>query len=379
MSALPVDYLVVPPSRLTEFERLESVVASAEHAIECHRYAEAAALLVEDKPSQMAFPVLAVRALFVESWARMYLGQIPEAEALLDRARIVAEGERFTDVDRAEVLYRLGCCRLQRFSVTNAVSLLTLALELCERSGQPCERLRARTLEWRARCYQVQGDWEAGRADVERALELAIPLGDELTIAHVLFQASILAERAGQWPVARCYAEQARDLFERSDDRHHLGRVLNNLGGLSFLLGDAEQAKSYLHEALGLALEVSSEADAAQAISSLAQVHLRTGEPGEAEGQARQALDLLVGRVDFLDEIGNAHLVLGRALAEQLRDDEATASFRAAEDSFEQLGSISHRAAVWMVEGSLASQRGRPEDAVELYRRAAEALQNFHF
>jgi len=42
-----------------------------------------------------------------------------------------------------------------------------------------------------------------------------------------------------------------------------------------------------------------------------------------AEEQALHALELLEGRVDFLDEIGNAQLVLGRALLEQDRLDEA--------------------------------------------------------
>lgn len=379
MSALRVDLFVVPPSPDSELQRVEAVVAAAEHAIEHHRYAEAAAALVDNEPSLTAFPEQAVRALLAESWARMYLGQIPRAEALLERARVVAEGRRFSDVDRAEVLYRLGCCRLQRFSVTNAVSLFTLALELCNRSNLSCDRLRARVLEWRARCYQVQRDWEAARADIERALELAEALGDELTLAHVLFQASIVDERTGQLVVARCYAEQAKDLFERCGDRQSLARVTNNLGGLAFLLGEPERAKAYLLEALGFALEAGSEPDAAQAISSLAQVHLRTGEAEQAEEQARRAVELLAGRVDFLDEIGNAQLVLGRALAEQRLDAEATAWFRSAEESFEQVGSVSHRAAVWMAQGDLAAQRGRPEAAVELYRRAAEALQDFHF
>ncbi len=380
MSALPVDLLVPSFAPVGELEQFAAeAVSAAETALDDHRYEEAAAGLAGMQISPRAFPELAVRAFLAESWARMYLGQILEAEALLERARVVADGPRFTDADRAEVLYRLGCCRLQRFSVTNAVSLLTLALELADRSNLPCDRLRARILEWRARCYQVQREWEAARADVERALELAEALGDETTMAHVLFQASIVSERIGQWVVARCYAEQAKDAFERCGNRLHLGRVLNNLGGLSFLLDEPEKAKSYLRDAYGVALEVGSIADAAQAISSLAQVHLRTGELEHAERQSRRALELLAGRVDFLDEIGNAQLVLGRSLAEQLRDEEAAVWFRAAEETFEQLGSVSHRAAVWMAEGELDAKRDRLADAVAQYRRAAEALQDFHF
>jgi len=99
-------------------------------------------------------------------------------------------------------------------------------------------------------------------------------------------------------------------------------------------------------------------AEAAQAVSSLAQVHLRTGDIQTAEEQARHALELLDGREDFLDEIGNAGLVLGRSLLEQGRLDEAEQAFADADSSFEQLSSASHRAAAWVAMGDLATRRG---------------------
>lgn len=379
MSALPITLAAVAPGLDETDQWRYEIVVAAEEAIDRHQYAEAAASLADANLSPLAFPELGLRALFAESWARMYLGQIQEAEALLARARLVSDGPRFTDVDRAEVMYRLGCCRFQRSSVANAVGLLTVALELCDRSSLSCDVLRANILERRSRCYQRQRDWEAARGDIERGLELAEALNDDRTIANVLFQASLVAERTGQWAVARCYAEEAKDLFERCHDRLSVARLLNNLGGLTFLLGEPERAKSYLREALQVAEEVGSQPDAAQAISSLAQVHLRTGELGHAEEQARLAIELLVGRVDFLDELGNAQLVLGGVLTEQERYGEAADWLRSADVTFEQHGSISHRAAVWMAQGKLAAHRGQCEAGTELYRRAAEALQDFHF
>jgi tetratricopeptide (TPR) repeat protein len=85
------------------------------------------------------------------------------------------------------------------------------------------------------------------------------------------------------------------------------------------------------------------------------------------------------GRVDFLHEIGNAQLVLGRALLEQGRLDEAETSFAEAESSFDQLSSSSHRAAAWVAKGDLAAKRGDDRTAARLYRSAAEALQDFRF
>ena len=83
--------------------------------------------------------------------------------------------------------------------------------------------------------------------------------------------------------------------------------------------------------------------------------------------------------VDHLDEIGNAQLVLGRSLLEQGRLDEADKLFSAAESSFDQLSSASHRAAAWIAQGDLAGRQGDDRRAARLYRCAAEALQDFHF
>lgn len=364
----------------TARDRDEAVIARAEAAIERQDYETAADELAGwEVASEAQHPTVAVRGLLALAWARMYLGELRPALSLLGRARELAERPDGSDIERAEVLYRLGVCRYKLSSTTTAIGLLSQALELAQRSSIPSDRLRAHILEWRSRCYRRQRDWEAAREDVELALELADALDDEETRAHVLFQASLIAERNGQWILARSYAEQARALYEQIEDRTNVGRLLNNLGGLSFLLGNADQAKRYLKDAFRVALDVGSDTDAAHAVSSLAQVHLRTGDSATAEDQARRAIDLLGGREDHLDEIGNAQLVLGRALLDQGRLDEADRSFHDAETTLAQLSSVSHRAAAWVGLGDVASRRGDQAEAARLYRRAAEALQDFRF
>jgi tetratricopeptide (TPR) repeat protein len=365
----------------TERERAESAIARAEAALESSDYQialdELAPLLAPAEGTSA--PDLQFRALLAEAWGRMYLGEVRQAIALLERGRILAEGPSFTDVDRADVLYRLGCCRFKLSSVSTAIALFTQALELADRSELPCDRLRAHILEWRARSFQRHRDWEAAREDVERALELAEGLNDRHTVAHVYFQASLIAERNGRWVLARSYAERAKAIYEEVADRVNAGKLLNNLGGINFLLGKPDEAIAYLKDAFRVALDVGSDIDAGYAVSSLAQVHLRTGQPDVAEEQARKAMELLADRVDFIDEIGNAQLVLGRALLEQGRVDEAADAFSGAEASFAQLSSASHQAAAWVAQGDLAARVGDDRKAAHLYRRAAEALQDFRF
>jgi tetratricopeptide (TPR) repeat protein len=336
-------------------------------------------LLAELAGFAAAHPELAFRALVAESSARLYLGELEAALSLAERARAVSESVELSDVHRADAMFRLGCVRLRMTNVSVAISSFTLALELCDRSGAPCDRLRADILQWRSRGYQVRRDWDAARGDVERALELAVTSNDERTTAHALFQASLIAERTNQTMLAVYYAEQAKDTYERLGDQSNVGRLLNNLGGLFFLLGRQGEAVESLERAASIAVGLGATANAAQAISSLAQVHLRTGDLPAAEERARYALRLLEGRLDFVGEIGNAQLVLGRALLEQGMFAEAASSFDAADMSFERLGSASHRAAVVVARGDLERARGNCELASDLYRAAAESLQDFHF
>ena len=361
-------------------DRAQGLVSRAEAAIEAHEYEETTTILDGVEAADLAAsPELELRALLAESWAWMYQGQVRKALGIVERARGLSESPAFSDVERADVLYRLGCCREKLSSISTAISLFSQALDLCERSGLPCDRLRSHIFEWRARCYQRQRDWEAAREDVERALELAEGLNDRQTVAHVYFQASLVAERQGRWVLARSYAEQAKSLYEEVADHVNGGKLLNVLGGLNFLLGKPEEAKTYLKNAFAVALDTGNDLDAGYAISSLAQVHLRTGEIELAEKQARQALELLGDTDEVLAEVVNAQLVLGRSLLEQDRLDEADDTFALAETSFSQLSSASHRAAAWVAKGDLAARRGDDRAAARLYRDAAEALQDFRF
>ncbi|HZD86939.1 MAG TPA: tetratricopeptide repeat protein [Gaiellaceae bacterium] len=361
--------------------RLEGALARAEALYEANEDLEAAAAFTPLVATARAtgVPELQVRALVGSGLAKMRVGEQRAALKLLNEAREISEAESFSDVERADVLLRLGGCRYQLNSIQTALALLNEALGLADRSGLPCDRLKANILAWRARCWIRQRDFEAARDDVERALELARSVDDLRTIGAAYFQASQLADREGHWVLARTYAERAREAYAELSDRVHVGDLTNNLGGLNFLLGNTDEAISLLKEAFSIALETGRDVDAGRAVSSLAEIHLRTGSVEQAEEQARHALELLAERVDYLDEIGSARLTLGRALLEQNRLDEAEQEFTAAEASFEGVGSASHRAAAWVARGDLASRRGDHEVAAGLYRSAAEALQDVRF
>jgi tetratricopeptide (TPR) repeat protein len=361
--------------------RVEAGLARAEALLEGEQNQEAldALLKLDGAVRALGLPDVEVRALMATAKAQGRLGALREALERLQHARSLTERSMFSDLERAEVLFLMGLCRYLLNSAQTAVALFNEALSLIERSGLPSDMLCSNILSWRARCWRRQRDLEAAREDVERALQLAQAVEDPRTLGAAYFQASLVADRDGHWVLARTYAERAKAAYEEVADQANVARLTNNLGGLNFLLGRSDEAIAQLKEAFRIALDVGSDADAARAVSSLAQVHLRLGDHALAEEQARHALGILDGREDFTDEIGNAQLVLGRALLEQGRLEEAEQAFRGAERSFEQLGSPSHRAAAWVARGDLASERGDHESAARLFRNAAETLQDFRF
>jgi tetratricopeptide (TPR) repeat protein len=179
--------------------------------------------------------------------------------------------------------------------------------------------------------------------------------------------------------LSRNYGQRAKDLYQELNDERNVARLMLNLGGLTLLLGDEDHAVEHLKASFSRALDSDSPADAAQALGGLATVHLRRGEYDQADALARQALELLHGREDFLHEICPSQLVLGRALMERGRLEEAEDCFRAADAAAEQMASLSHRTEAWVALGDLATRRGDVRAAARLYRNAAEALQEIRF
>lgn len=365
--------------RLVPQDEVADALADADALLAKQRYADAAAELLALWDDVRHDPALALRQRLALAWCELYLGELAAAAALLEHAETIARSPRFDAAERAEVLFRQGCVTLNQGDVAEAAALFTRALETNQRSAQPRLGVSSRAHEWRARSHVCRRDWDAAARDVERAIELAVAAGDTEARANALFQASIVAERSGSRLLARCHAEQALELYRGLGNGVCIARVLNNLGCVDFLLGDVESAEEMLLAAIDAAFEAESEADFAQAVNSLAQVYLRSDRPAEARARALRAIQLLEGRTDFRDELGNAQLVVARSYRADGDPALAAEWLECAEATFASLGSASHLAVVWVAQGDLAREAGDVDHAADCYRRAAEALQDLHF
>ncbi len=358
-------------------QRLEGALHDAEQLVEEARYAEAVLAFrgVRALAGPGATPSFSLQRLRGEAWAHIRLGQLEVAMALLEEAAALAVGAGFTDLDRAAIVFQVGVVRYSESKIGEAIVLFDQSLVLAEGSDVPSDRLRSDVFHWRARCHRRNRDWVAAEEDIEHALELAEACADDRRAADALFQASLVAQRQGRWVLARTHAERSRQLFDALGDRSTVARLLNNLAGLSHLLGDDDHAIALLEEAFGMFVDLDLPVDAGYVCSSLAGIRLDRGELDAAEMNAQKALDLLGGRVDHLQEIGMAQLILGRAYAGRGRLDDAQEWIATADRSFSEAKSVGHRSYAWMAQGDVESQRGSDAVAAGLYRRAAQALQ----
>src|SRR5438874_1394456 len=245
-----------------EQAELEASVARAEAAVEGQQFEDAREALMELRFSPDA-PDLELRALLADAETKRYFGEVRESLDVLARARELAELDTFTDVERAEVMYQMGLARYMLSSINSAIALFTEAYELATRSGLPCDRLRSHILEFRSRCSRRQRDLEAAREDIELALELAEGLGDTLSVAHMMFQASMIAERGGhaQIVLGRSLMEQgsldeADEIFDAAEasltqlsSASHSAVAWTAQGDLASRRGDAQTAAALYRRA----------------------------------------------------------------------------------------------------------------------------------
>ena len=295
-------------------KRVEAVIEQAELLSDEHEYSAALEELdaVADIVAGMADGGLATRWVAARAWALIQLGELDAASALLERDAIDA-------ADEASIVLLRGVVAYKRSEIEDATRLFGEALELASASDTTSDRLRSDIFGWRSRCHRRSRDWVAAREDVSLAIEFAESCHDARRTAYAYFQASLVHERMGNWLQARRDAERARDLFAEIGDRANVGNMLNNLGGLAHLLGDSDRAIELLDESFRIAVETGSTPAAAHVLCSMAEVRLAREELGAAEDDARKALDLFDGRVDYRHEIGIAQLTLGRALLAQGR------------------------------------------------------------
>jgi tetratricopeptide (TPR) repeat protein len=363
-----------------ELSRAEAQLAQAEALLAGARYQEAAQAF-EGAQAGVAATGLAeleLQRVCGLSWALMESGDVRRAVDMLVEVQTWSSFSSMNDLQRADYLYRLGVGRARLGSTHVAMGILSEAYK-AGTEALASEALLAGILSWRSMCLQRLRDIDLAREDAEHAVALSERSGDPRTQAYALFQASLAADREGRYVLARRYAEQARAKYEEIDDQVQLGKILNNLGGVHFQMGDHDTALEHFKRAYSCLLDAGSDALCGAVLCSIAAVHLERGDFTIAEEQAQLSITLLEQDEEWAQECGENYYYLGRALLGQQRLDAAQEALERSVQLLESVRATNALARTILAQGDLARARDDEQGAGDLFRRAAELLQDVNF
>ena len=169
-----------------------------------------------------------------------------------------------------------------------------------------------------ARLLAILGSVHIGNRNWQSAIdafELAIAAGDVVQdlrrLALDFSNLSVAHLELGRFNEAARYAHRAIAIHETLSDRVSLARSENDLGMLLLRQGNAAEAQGHIERALKLFEEAGVEAQRANLLMSMCELHWLRNDLDAAETWARQALEMAT-TVDEPMNVAESHVWLGR-------------------------------------------------------------------
>ncbi|HYJ78312.1 MAG TPA: tetratricopeptide repeat protein [Longimicrobiaceae bacterium] len=187
------------------------------------------------------------------------------ADALRGQARVLVQEERY---DEAE-------------------ELAALSLEIAERAG--LVRSAARAVNVLGIVRYAQRDWGAAQAHYQRALELAMDLGDDDLVGLACQNLGVVANLMGNLREARTLYLESIGSFVRSGNGVNAVMAYNNLGMATADLSEWMEAEVYFSRGIEIAERLSQHPWLARLHTNRAEPLIHIGELERAEASLEQA------------------------------------------------------------------------------------------
>ncbi|MCK6505595.1 tetratricopeptide repeat protein [Myxococcota bacterium] len=277
--------------------------------------------------------------------------------------------------------YHLAAARLlhQRGDMAETLERLDrgLVLEPRARGYAPlgeADRRLSEALQLRAAALVHLGQWEEGRTEARRALELARELGDDLRTSRAAAELGALCRRRHDLDEAREWLELALHHARLSGDRAARIVPLYELGALHWARGDLEAARAEWVEVLAAAEALSDERMQALGANGLGVLALCRGDAAEARRQFERAIDLcerygmaerlVVSRINLIE----LHHLTGNLRKGVELADQTVASAREVDNAYGVALGLRYRALVQADLGHLADARENAAEAARMQR-----------
>jgi tetratricopeptide (TPR) repeat protein/DNA-binding XRE family transcriptional regulator len=324
----PLDYFLsrsnLEPRSTPGTEEIERLIVTGDAA---GALAKAESVLDTEKD-----PDIAARIKFLMAGAHLRLGQPIPARRLASSARAYFE----VSGDMLMAAECLGSEASAAYLVHDpgALALAEGALATCRALNPPAPVTEARLLAILGSVHVTDHNWQLAI----QAYELAIAAGDVVQDLHRLSimytNLSVAYQHLGRLNDAARYAHRAIGIHETLSDRLSLARSENNLGMLLIRRGDLVDAQGHLERALSLFDEANVDAQRANILMSICELHWMRDDLDAAEHWAREALAMAT-RASEPVNIGESHVWLGRIAEARADGRQADAEFSVAFDLLE--------------------------------------------
>jgi tetratricopeptide (TPR) repeat protein len=316
--------------------------------------------------------------------AKLGMARVLEAKGSLEESiqayESLLENLSSTSVagDLARVRIQVALCRVysECGDLAHAIELGEAAMSLLP--SEPTEDPEAgeshvALVSTLAGCYFERGDLTRAHLLAQAALARARDNGLPLARAAAYWNASLIAEARGDLVGARRFADRALAIYAESDNLRAV--ALLKLVAAWLILRDDEPALSRAEALLQSALVdlpvVGSQVDIAYGEIELARCRMLSGDWQDAIRLAEASIERLGGGARL--QGARARLTLGQARLLGGDHRGALQTFAVAAADLREIGADRQAAAAWRELAEVLIKLGRPDDALDAYRRAADS------
>jgi len=328
-----------------------------------------AAAAVEKGEAQGA-GLLVARARLAQGWILDRLGQLPQAAAVLGKAKDMfahagdTQGVARTLQSLAGVLYDQG-------DLAGARKMYEDSLSVSRRSGD--RGGVAVSLNSIANVLYEQGNLAGAKTLYEQSLPVQREIGSKDGIGGTLGNIANVLDGQGDLAGARRMNEEALKNFGDVADKRGMASTLDNLGLSLYEQGDLAGAKAFYEQALKIDLETGYRRGRAYVLSGLAQIALAKGDIAEARKGVEEALAIRSEMGDGLNA-ASSRADLALVLLEESRPADAEPLIRQSIEVFRKEKSGDSEAAAYALLGRALLADAKPAEAMAAVQHATALL-----
>ena len=308
-------------------------------------------------------------------WATLRNGELPAAQALLERAvALVEETDHYSVY--SSVLNRLGAVYFSQGEWSKAAEVVQQSLDIRERLGDLLGV--ARSSNNLGILQRDSGDWAGALQTYQRCLDAMRTIGDVEGEAIAHTNMGNVYIDTGEWDRAERNLQHSFEIAQRIANPYEKAQANMNLGRLYLRKGEYERARRYLDTALTLYAQVGASANpnVIDAYWLQGTLHLEQGQIQEALEWRSKSYTLLSETSGEEDgespEWGRYHQLSGRAVLTRGQVDQALEHLTRAKAIFESNKSHAEagRTSYWLAQALM-----RADDlpgAIEELRKARD-------